>query len=135
MANMKITITDDGGKIEGRVRTLLGEEGERFAFVSIGALDLSIAGYDEAAAERCHAIALAFHQVAVALLRPAPALGDALKKQNAEALEALSGPPRELSAAEAVDAAGEALSSIEFTDRAGRKFQARKAPAGEGPRS
>ena len=100
-----INAVDDGGAVRGRVFRMTG--GDRFALVQIGGIDLTVDGYDDAAAERCQAIASEFHRMALELLLPA----------------------RELSGAEAGDAAGEALSN-----RA-RALEARQAPAGEGPKS
>ncbi len=110
---MKITITDDAGALEGRVRT--GDGGERFAFVRIGALDLSIDGYDEAAAERCQAIAAEFHRIALELLRPAP-VGEA---------ERIEGIRNAIRAARLPPELGERLiaENVELVDAQRRVFQ------------
>jgi len=73
MPKLQITVTDDAGPVVGRLGVHCSpgpQNGERFVHVRIGGLDLSVAGSDEIAAERCQAIASEFHRMALELLRP-----------------------------------------------------------------
>jgi hypothetical protein len=66
-----VRVGDGGGPI--RFRTVEMQEGdhagERFAMVAIGPLEIAVDEYGEIAAERCQAIAEAFHGAALELLR------------------------------------------------------------------
>ncbi len=79
MPKMRITVSDDGGPVRGRLGVLASpgpHKGERFVHVAIGALDLSVDGGDEIAAARCQAIASEFHRMALELLRPVHMIAD-----------------------------------------------------------
>jgi hypothetical protein len=68
MPKFKITVSDDGGSVDTRVATMAN--GDRFATIEIGALTFYVAGVGEPSAERCQAIARAFHLAALELVRP-----------------------------------------------------------------
>lgn len=68
----KISIVDDGGPVTSRLAVNCSpgpHNGERFALVTIGDLEIRIESVEEAAAERCQAIAAELHAMALALLR------------------------------------------------------------------